>query len=210
MIFQECGGSLRACAERVLGQAFLLNLISDIKLSKKSKRFLKLATFSYMNSHRPVAATIVKILKDNDYWFEVFEHAPARTSKEAAAIRPEYTLQQGAKALIIRVKPAPPDKKFVMLVMSASDRFDADKVKRLLNIKEIRFATEEEVMEITSGVLPGGVPPFGGLFSLPVYADEGLFDNKEIIFNAGDRSVSVAMKSEDYRKAANPVVAGIV
>jgi Ala-tRNA(Pro) deacylase len=58
-------------------------------------------------------------------------------------------------------------------------------------------------------VEPGGVPPFGNLFDLGVIADQELFGNEKIVFNAGDRRFSVAMKSEDYRQLANPVVASI-
>lgn len=163
-----------------------------------------------MSTHHPIVKKIKTLLEDNHCRYEVFEHAPVRTSKEAAALRPDYTLEQGAKALIVRVKPAPEDRKFVMLIMRASDRFDDEKVKRLLTIKDIRFATEDEIKEITDGVLPGGVPPSGNLFNLPVYADEKLFTNEKIIFNAGDRSVSIAMKSEDYKKLVKPVVANIV
>ena len=60
------------------------------------------------------------------------------------------------------------------------------------------------------GVEPGGVPPFGNLFALRVIADPTLFENEKIIFNAGDRGFSVAMRSEDYRRLVNPEVVEIV
>jgi Ala-tRNA(Pro) deacylase len=58
-------------------------------------------------------------------------------------------------------------------------------------------------------VEPGGVPPFGNLFGLRVITDENIFENEEIIFNAGDRRVSIALKSEDYRRIAEPEVSVI-
>ena len=97
-----------------------------------------------------------------------------------------------------------------MLVISGYKRFDTDKVKRLLNAKDIRFATEEEVKEITKGVEPGGVPPFGNLFGLKTVVDRSLFNNEKIIFNAGDRRFSIAMKSEDYKTLVNPELESIV
>lgn len=162
-----------------------------------------------MHSHHPIVAKITALLKEHGSVFETFEHAPVRTSEEAAALRPDYTLAQGAKALIVRVKTDDNNKRFVMLVLPADRRFDAEKVKRLLSAKDIRFATETEVGEITGGVLPGGIPPFGGLFNLPLYADETLFLNETIVFNAGDRSYSIAMRSQDYRAIAQPTMAGI-
>lgn len=152
---------------------------------------------------------IVNLLKDNDLWFETFEHEPVHTSEEAAKIRDGYTLKQGAKALIVRVKTAR-EKYFVMLVMRGDTKFDNDKVKRLLEAKDIRFATESEVSEITSGIQTGGVPPFGNLFGIRVIVDRGLFSNEKIIFNAGDRRFSVAMKSEDYKMLVKPEIESII
>ena len=161
-----------------------------------------------MTYHNTVSQ-IVNLLRSNDCWFETFEHEPVRTSEEAAKTRPGYTLHQGAKAIIVRVKRSEPDKKFVMLVFPADQRFDNTKVKILLNAKDIRFATEQEVLELTGGVQPGAVPPFGNLFNLTVIADPALFENERIVFNAGDRCLSVAMKSEDYKRLVNPEVRSI-
>lgn len=152
---------------------------------------------------------IKKLLTDNNSWFETFEHAPVRTSEEAAKIRKGYSLGQGAKAIIIRVKISGEGKKFVMLVIPGDLRFNNDKVKQLFNAKDIRFATEEEVADLTGGILPGGVPPFGNLFNLEVIVDPKLMENEKIVFNAGDRCFSIAMKREDYKKLVKPKIADI-
>lgn len=91
-----------------------------------------------------------------------------------------------------------------MLVIPANLRFDNKKVKEILSAKDIRFATEDEVVQVTNGVLPGGVPPFGSIFNLEVIVDSKLFDNEKIIFNAGDRSFSIGMFSKDYLKIEKP------
>ena len=158
----------------------------------------------------PVAGKIVALLTERDVWFETYEHEPVRTSEEAAKVRPEYTLSEGGKALIVRAKYPGGEKGFVQVVVQGDKKVDVKKVKEVLSLKDIRFATEEEVGEITGGVLPGGVPPFGNLFDIPVLADEGIFQSKKIIFNAGDRSFSIGMKSEDYRDIVKPKVADIV
>ncbi|MGH7868047.1 MAG: YbaK/EbsC family protein [Candidatus Dormibacteraceae bacterium] len=156
-----------------------------------------------------IGQQIVKLLRENDCWFETFEHEPVRTSEEAAQIRDGYSLRQGAKALIIRAAIAGQGKKFLMLVVPGDRRFDEDKVKLLLNAKNIRFATEEEVESITEGVKPGGVPPFGNLFNLEVISDSSLYDMEKIVFNAG-RTFSIAVKPADYQRLVEPQVAGIV
>jgi len=160
--------------------------------------------------YHPVVEKIKNILVAGDCWFEMFEHEPVRTSEEAAKIRTGYNLHQGAKAIIIRVKNSESDKRFVMLVFPADLKFDDSKVKTATNTKNIRFASEQEVSSITGGVEVGGVPPFGNLFDLEVITDNKLFENEKIIFNAGDRGFSIAMKSADFKKLVKPKLAEIV
>lgn len=161
-----------------------------------------------MNYH-PVTKQITDLLEQNDFWFEKFEHEPVRTSEEAARIRPKYTLGQGAKALVLKVSLPNEGGSFVMAVLPANLKLDSKKLEKLLNVKSISFAAEGEVLGITNGVQVGGVPPFGNLFNLKVYADEKLFDNEKIVFNAGDRRFSVAMKSADYKTLVSPAVVSI-
>jgi Ala-tRNA(Pro) deacylase len=158
-------------------------------------------------SEHPIHQQITDLLRQHNCWFEEFEHEPVRTSDEAAALRDGYTLQQGAKAIIIRAKISNEGKKFVMLVMPADQKFDNTKVKQVLGAKDIRFATEDEVSEITGGIKPGGVPPFGNLFGLRLISDNLLYENEneKIIFNAG-RTTSIAMKSADYKTLVKPEV----
>ncbi|PIP50407.1 MAG: hypothetical protein COX12_01450 [Candidatus Brennerbacteria bacterium CG23_combo_of_CG06-09_8_20_14_all_44_41] len=160
-------------------------------------------------SYHPVTEQIRQLLTVHQIWFETFEHAPVRTSEEAAEIRTGYSLHQGAKAMIVRVKKSETEKSFAMLVFPGDLRFDTDKVKAFFHAKDIRFATEEEVKTLTNGVLPGGIPPFGNLFNLTVVVDPKLFENEKIVFNAGDRSFSIAMKSGDYRTLVNPQIESI-
>ena len=167
-----------------------------------------------MPNYHPTVALIRDLLDTAGAPYKTFEHEPVRTSAEAAKLRPEYSLRQGAKALVVKTK----SKGFVMLVVPGDRRFNESKVKKALEIKEIRFATETEVGELTllpgseqaGGIQIGGVPPFANLFSLPVYADPQLLANEEIIFNAGDRAFSIAMRSSDWQKVVNPVVVEIV
>lgn len=61
------------------------------------------------------------------------------------------------------------------------------------------------MLEIT-GLTPGSIPPFGSLFSLPTYCDAGLAQNEQINFNAGDHSVSISMRYEDYVQVEHPTL----
>ncbi len=159
--------------------------------------------------YHPVTTQITTLLEKNNAWYETFEHEAVRTSEQASRTRPGYTLHQGAKALVLRVKKSNADKFFVMLVMPADCQFATSRVKALLGARDLRFATDAEVAELTGGIEPGGVPPFGNLFGLRVIADPALFENERIVFNAGDRRFSVAMRAEDYKRLVNPEIENI-
>lgn len=161
-------------------------------------------------SYHPLTEKIKNLLTEKGIWFETFEHEPVRTSAEASQVRTGYDFHQGAKALIVRAKKRDVGKLFAMIVVRGSDKFDKNKVKQVFGLCDIRFATEAESGEITGGVQFGGIPPFGNLFGLQVYADAGLLNNKKIIFNGGDKSFSIGMKTADWQNLVNPVVGDIV
>lgn len=145
-----------------------------------------------------VVKQIIDLLTEHALWFETFTHYPVMTSEEAAKTRPGYALSQGAKAIIVKIEKRNKETEFCMLVLPAHLKLDSKKVKHALDIKSLRFASEEEIGIVTRGVQRGAIPPFGTLFGIKVYVDPSLFSNEKIVFNAGDRRFSIAMKSIDY------------
>lgn len=162
-----------------------------------------------MPYHQTVS-DILNLLKQTGCWFETFEHQPVVTSQQAAKLRHGYSLNQGAKAIILKIKKTQAERKFVMLVLPGDKKFSGSKVKKLLNVKELRFATSEEISKLTGGIQIGGIPPFGNLFDIRVFAEKTLLENEKIIFNAGDRSFSIAIKIKDYLAVVKPAVEKIV
>ena len=126
-------------------------------------------------------------------------HEPVFTSEQAAAVR-GARLQSGAKALVVKV-----GEEFAMLVVPADRKLDSKKARASLGVKAIRFATKEEVLQLT-GLQPGSIPPFGSLFELKTYVDPALGENASINFNAGDHSISIQMAYADYLTAEGPAL----
>lgn len=146
-----------------------------------------------------VTARLKQLLDAKQVEYQLSQHAPVYTSEEAAAVR-GTPLASGAKALICRA-----DERFVMFVLPADRRLASKQVRREAKIDSLRFGTREEVLEIT-GLTPGSIPPFGSLFSLPTYCDAGLAQNEQINFNAGDHSISISMRYDDYLKVEQPTL----
>jgi len=129
--------------------------------------------------------------------FSVLNHAPVFTSEEAAAVR-GTALASGAKALICKA-----DEQFVLIVLPADRRLASKLVRKEAGVKSLRFATREEVEQLT-GLAPGSIPPFGSLFSLPTWCDSRLSEQPRINFNAGDHAISISMSYADFIKAEGP------
>ena len=140
---------------------------------------------------------LVQRLETRGIPFDMLHHDPVYTSEEAAQVR-GTALASGAKALICKA-----DARFIMVVMPANLRMASRRVRRSESIRRLRFASREEVAELT-GLQPGSIPPFGSLFMLPTWCDERLAEQETINFNAGDHSVSISMAYSDYAAEEQP------
>jgi Ala-tRNA(Pro) deacylase len=139
----------------------------------------------------PVTERLTRWLTEAGVPFRVLEHAPVRTSAEAATVR-GTPLEAGAKALVVRADDHP-----VHLVLPADHRVDNARLRALLGSRRLRFVTPDELHSLT-GCVPGAVPPFGNLFGLEVLVDEALTSTEEIAFNAGSPAVSLTMRCADF------------
>ena len=148
-----------------------------------------------------MAATVFEKLSDwlasKSVPYDVLRHAPVFTSEEAAAVR-GTPLASGAKALVCKA-----DDQFVMIVMPADRKLSSKAVRKSGGIKSLRFASREEVEQLT-GLAPGSIPPFGSMFGLATWCDERLAEQPRINFNAGDHAISISLAYADYVTAEQP------
>jgi len=148
---------------------------------------------------------VKQFLDSHEVEYESFVHEPVTTSEEAAKTRPGMTLSQGAKALILEAIRKNETNSIVMVVIPGDKKMDSKNLRKLLRAKDVRFISPEKVLELT-GVQVGGVPPLGNIWSIPMIMDSGIFENETIAFNAGDRSVTVIMKSKDLERITKPQI----
>jgi len=147
----------------------------------------------------PVLERIRILLDDHGAPYREARHGPTRTSREAADARGE-SIRIGGKAIVAKV-----DKRFHLFVLSAALELDSRAICRHLKAQRFRFASREELMELT-GLVPGCVPPFGRpILDLDLYVDRSILENDRIAFNAGSLTDSMIMDREDYIRIAEPV-----
>ena len=145
-----------------------------------------------------VLESIRALLTREGVSYRELHHEPTRTSEESARARGE-PLEIGGKALLIKVGET-----FAVFVISAARKLDSAAIRKRLGSRKLRFATADELRERT-GLVSGDVPPFGEpILPFPLYADESLFENERIAFNAGSLTDSIIMKVADWERLARP------
>ena len=127
------------------------------------------------------------------------EHPPTETSEQSAQARGE-PLYVGAKALLLKT-----DDVFRLFVLPADQKLDSAAVKNELRLKKLRFATREELLELT-GLVPGSVPPFGEpVLPFELFADTSIGTQEDkVAFNAGSLTRSIIMPATTWKQIAQP------
>lgn len=147
-----------------------------------------------------VLGRILGLLDGAGVAYRRIEHAAASSAQEAAAVR-GTPLALGVKAILFKV-----DGSFAVFAFSAERALHSAKIRKRLKVRRTRFATREELLELT-GLRPGAVPPFGEpVLPFPLYADPSFLERPELVFTAGSRTTSIRLATEDYLRLATPVV----
>ena len=151
-----------------------------------------------------VLERIRKWLTDEGIAFREVQHEPTLTSEDSARARGEE-LRNGGKALLIKV-----DTDFALFVLPADRRVNSSAIRKALGVRKLRFASREELDELTReteqpGLVPGSVPPFGQpILPFPLYVDSAIEANERIAFNAGSMTDSIILSVPDYFRLARP------
>lgn len=139
-------------------------------------------------------------LEANDVRYRAAHHAPTYTSEQAAQARGE-DMKIGGKALVMKI-----GEDFRLFVLSGALKLNSAAIKGHFQEKRTRFATPDELMELT-GCVPGCVPPFGEpILPLPLYVDRSITANEKIAFNAGSLTDSIIVDVADYLRLAQPTI----
>lgn len=148
---------------------------------------------------KKITDQIRNLFVDNNINFREVDHEPAPTCELSANARGE-SQHAGGKTLLLKDK-----KGFKLFVISAVLEADSKAIRKILRSPKLRFATEEELLDL-AGVVKGALPPFGRpILPFDLYIDESIFKNEIIAFNAGILTKSFILKVEDYLKLIEPI-----
>lgn len=146
-----------------------------------------------------MSAHLKDLLDESNIRYTLMTHSPAHTAQEAAATL-HVPARELAKTVVVRAGD-----ETLLAVLPATCRISLKKLGAVVG-KAFRLATEQELGSLFPDCELGAMPPFGQLYGLPVYVDEALAADEEIVFNAGTHREAIRMRYADYCGLAKPSV----
>jgi Ala-tRNA(Pro) deacylase len=145
----------------------------------------------------PILTRLREFLETNKVPYSVHSHPQAFTAQEIAALE-HVSGRMLAKVVMIKAGA-----QLIMVVIPADHRVDLDRIKGSLG-SDVRLATEAEFRDAFPGCEVGAMPPFGNLFGIPVYVDRTLEQDEEIVFNAGNHTLTAKLAFDDFVRLTEP------
>jgi Ala-tRNA(Pro) deacylase len=142
-------------------------------------------------------------LDQNGIHYTQQSHITAYTAAGVASVA-HVKGKEMAKAVMVLA-----DDKLVMLVVPATMHIRLRQAKMALKARQVFLASEADFAHVFPDCEVGAMPPFGNLYGIPVFVDESLTRDKEIVFNAGNHREIIRMSYVDYVRTVAPQVVNI-
>ena len=147
-----------------------------------------------------ISPTLNAYLDRERVHYDVLPH-PESFRALATAQALQTPAKEMAKVVIVKVQ-----ERFVMTVLPARWNVDLHRLRTVFTAHRVRLATEHEIISLFPDCELGAMPPFGNLYGLPVYVDQSLTEDEEIVFQAGTHSDAIRMRYWDFASLTFPVV----
>jgi Ala-tRNA(Pro) deacylase len=142
-----------------------------------------------------VATQLTKYLTTQGATYDVVEHQPTISAKEAAQ-QARIPSDQMLKAVLLRDKDG-----YVLAILPASERLNLGRIRIFLH-RRMRLATEKEIAKLFSDCAPGAIPAIGAAYNLDMLVDDTLTNRPEIYFEGGDHRSLIHMNGAEFLQLA--------
>ena len=146
-----------------------------------------------------ISTRLKGFLDESQVPYTLMTHTTAYTAQGVAATM-QISGKELAKTVVLLA-----GEEMILAVLPAPHHVGLDKLAGEVG-KSVRLASEREFSNLFPDCELGAMPPFGSLYSLPVYVDESLAADEAIVFNAGTHSEAIRMRYEDFVRLAKPNV----
>lgn len=111
-----------------------------------------------------------------------------------------YGVAPEDSANCILVASRKPEGHLALCLVLAPNRLDVNNtVRRLMGVRKLSFAPAEVTIEAT-GMLIGGVTPFGVPEDLPIYVDSRVLERERVVVGGGSRSLKIRVDPEVFAR----------
>ena len=140
-------------------------------------------------------------LRENQVPFEE-QHHPRVVSAQEVAASEHVPGRMLAKTVMVLA-----DGEMVMLALPAPYQVDLEKAAVALGVDEARLAEEPEFEDSFPDCEVGAMPPFGNLYSVPVYVEKTLAEDETMVFRSGTHTETMSVSYSDFERLVEPTVA---
>ncbi|MBW3601795.1 MAG: hypothetical protein KY434_03720 [Actinobacteria bacterium] len=121
--------------------------------------------------------------------YEVVRIDPRDADTAAFCARYGYAEHESGNCILVGARSDP--RRYAACLVQATRRVDVNRtVRRLLGARKVSFASAEEATAVT-GMLPGGVTPFGLPDEVTLYVDAPVAALRRVVVGAGSRALKV-------------------
>lgn len=140
--------------------------------------------------------------------FEQIECDPDLADTAAFCEAYGYSAEESANAILIYSKR--PAGQLGLCMALANTRLDVNRaVRDAMGVKKLSFASSDQTMDAT-GMMIGGVTPFGIEEQIPLYVDAAVMEQEMVIVGGGSRSLKIRVDPEVFDRMPNAqIVAGL-
>jgi len=142
-------------------------------------------------------------LQSNHIPYQNIPHVTTYTAQGTAALM-QISGREIAKTVVLRAGEAE-EEHTILAVLPGARHVKLEKLSALIG-KPVRLATELEFAGLFPDCELGAMPPFGALYNLPVYMDESLAKDEQVVFNAGTHHDAVRVAYCDFARLAKPTI----
>lgn len=145
-----------------------------------------------------IRSAVTRALMEANARFSRMECDPALADTAQFCEHYGIPLNQSANAIVLAAKR--PSGIHAMFLVLATTRLDANRMGRqLMEVKKVSFASADVTAAVTGMVL-GGVTPFGRPLGLPLFVDAAVLEPEWVIVGGGSRDMKIKVNPEVFER----------
>jgi Ala-tRNA(Pro) deacylase len=144
-----------------------------------------------------VSTRLRSTLEENEIEFATISHVPTYSAQYSAEMM-HVPGGDVAKAVLLRSC-----NQNLLVLLPAPYHINLSRLSAAVGAP-VQMIDEGTCNRVFSDCEPGSIPAFGELYGLPVYIDQSLADDPELVLSTGSHADAIQMSSADFIRLVRP------